>query len=46
MLFKTLGREDTPKSQWIVEDCIANWWRPNFDPPRVSLNFLTFIIFS
>uniref|UniRef100_A0A914NDP1 Uncharacterized protein n=1 Tax=Meloidogyne incognita TaxID=6306 RepID=A0A914NDP1_MELIC len=32
--FSTLGKEDTPKSQWIVEDTIANWWRPNFDPPR------------
>ncbi|KAI1701952.1 nucleotide hydrolase domain-containing protein [Ditylenchus destructor] len=34
ILTETLGREDTPKDQWIVEDCIANWWRPNFDPPR------------
>ncbi|KAL7072190.1 hypothetical protein ACQ4LE_008710 [Meloidogyne hapla] len=34
ILSDTLGKEDTPKSQWIVEDTIANWWRPNFDPPR------------
>ncbi|KAH7701311.1 cleavage and polyadenylation specificity factor subunit 5 [Aphelenchoides avenae] len=32
---QTLGRDgETPNSQWIIEDCIANWWRPNFDPPR------------
>ncbi|CAK5067475.1 unnamed protein product [Meloidogyne enterolobii] len=36
ILSDTLGKEDTPKSQWIVEDTIANWWRPNFDPPRVN----------
>jgi len=34
ILTETLGRDDTPKSQWIIEDAIANWWRPNFDPPR------------
>lgn len=37
ILTETLGKEDTPKTQWIVEDTIANWWRPNFDPPRVGL---------
>ena len=20
---------------WVVEDTIGNWWRPNFEPPQV-----------
>lgn len=31
---KTLGRQDGVKVQdWIIEDTIGNWWRPNFEPP-------------
>ncbi|XP_003391353.2 PREDICTED: cleavage and polyadenylation specificity factor subunit 5-like [Amphimedon queenslandica] len=30
----TLGKEDTPLSTWIVEDVVANWWRPNFESPQ------------
>ncbi len=34
---QTLGRQDGgPKNEWTVEDTIGNWWRPNFEPPRVS----------
>uniref|UniRef100_A0A915ECA8 Cleavage and polyadenylation specificity factor subunit 5 n=1 Tax=Ditylenchus dipsaci TaxID=166011 RepID=A0A915ECA8_9BILA len=39
ILTETLGREDTPKDQWTVEDAIANWWRPNFDPPDTQKAF-------
>ncbi|KAE9554383.1 hypothetical protein FO519_002375 [Halicephalobus sp. NKZ332] len=34
ILTETLGKEDTAPSMWTVEDCVGNWWRPNFDPPR------------
>uniref|UniRef100_A0AC34FYY5 Cleavage and polyadenylation specificity factor subunit 5 n=1 Tax=Panagrolaimus sp. ES5 TaxID=591445 RepID=A0AC34FYY5_9BILA len=34
ILTDTLGRDDTPPTQWSIEDCVGNWWRPNFDPPR------------
>uniref|UniRef100_A0A7E4ZVU1 Cleavage and polyadenylation specificity factor subunit 5 n=1 Tax=Panagrellus redivivus TaxID=6233 RepID=A0A7E4ZVU1_PANRE len=34
IMTETLGRDDTPASQWSIEDCVSNWWRPNFDPPR------------
>lgn len=31
---QTLGRQDGVKQEWIVEDTIGNWWRPNFEPPQ------------
>lgn len=37
ILTETLGRDDTSASQWNIEDVVATWWRPNFDPPRVSV---------
>lgn len=33
-LFQTLGRLDGVKQDWLVEDIIGNWWRPNFEPPQ------------
>ena len=30
----TLGREDGAKTDWTVEDVVANWWRPNFEAPQ------------
>lgn len=30
----TLGREDGTPTEWIVEDVVANWWRPNFESPQ------------
>jgi len=33
LLTETLGRSDDP-TNWQVEDTIANWWRPNFEPPQ------------
>lgn len=29
-----LGRSDGVAVDWTVEDCIGNWWRPNFEHPR------------
>ncbi|KAI6183135.1 Cleavage and polyadenylation specificity factor subunit 5 [Aphelenchoides bicaudatus] len=34
ILTETLGRDETAINQWSVEECVATWWRPNFDPPR------------
>ncbi|KAK9499482.1 hypothetical protein O3M35_002512 [Rhynocoris fuscipes] len=34
LLTETLGRQDGIKQDWIVEDTIGNWWRPNFEPPQ------------
>lgn len=31
---QTLGRQDGVKQDWIVEDTIGNWYRPNFEPPQ------------
>lgn len=31
-----LGRQDGVKQDWVIDDCIGNWWRPNFEPPQVS----------
>jgi len=34
VFFQTLGRQDGVAQEWIVEDTIGNWWRPNFEPPQ------------
>lgn len=34
LLTETLGQTSGVKSQeWIVEDLVGNWYRPNFEPP-------------
>uniref|UniRef100_A0A0A9W3E9 Cleavage and polyadenylation specificity factor subunit 5 n=1 Tax=Lygus hesperus TaxID=30085 RepID=A0A0A9W3E9_LYGHE len=33
LLTETLGRQDGVKQDWLIEDTIGNWWRPNFEPP-------------
>ncbi|KAK0075738.1 hypothetical protein PV326_011317, partial [Microctonus aethiopoides] len=33
-LARTLGRQDGVKQEWVIEDTIGNWWRPNFEPPQ------------
>ncbi|KOX69435.1 Cleavage and polyadenylation specificity factor subunit 5 [Melipona quadrifasciata] len=30
----TFGRQDGVKQEWVIEDTIGNWWRPNFEPPQ------------
>lgn len=34
--FQILGRQDGVKQDWVIDDCIGNWWRPNFEPPQVG----------
>jgi cleavage and polyadenylation specificity factor subunit 5 len=38
LLNETLGKPDNQTSSqqnnWIIEDIIGNWWRPNFEAPR------------
>lgn len=34
LLTETLGRQDGGTMEWVVEDTIGNWWRPNFEPPQ------------
>ncbi|KAL0280463.1 UNVERIFIED_CONTAM: hypothetical protein PYX00_001741 [Menopon gallinae] len=34
LLTETLGHQDGAKQEWIIEDTISNWWRPNFEPPQ------------
>lgn len=29
-----LGRAEGSAVDWVVEDCVGNWYRPNFEPPR------------
>ena len=34
-LIKNLGKTDgSSQNNWIIEDIIGNWWRPNFEAPR------------
>lgn len=30
----TLGREDGIKTDYVVDEVVANWWRPNFEAPQ------------
>lgn len=32
---QTLGRQDGAPMEWVIEDTIGNWWRPNFEPSQV-----------
>lgn len=34
LLTETFGRKDGVKQEWIIEDIIGNWWRPNFEPSQ------------
>ncbi|KAG7163222.1 Cleavage and polyadenylation specificity factor subunit 5-like [Homarus americanus] len=34
LLTETLGRQDGVSQEWVIEDIIGNWWRPNFEPPQ------------
>ena len=36
LLCQMLGRQDQAPTDWVIEDTIGNWWRPNFEPPQVS----------
>ncbi|KAJ8042301.1 Cleavage and polyadenylation specificity factor subunit 5 [Holothuria leucospilota] len=34
LMTEILGRQDGVQQDWMVEDVIANWYRPNFEPPQ------------
>jgi len=34
LMTETLGRTESAGSEWVVEDTIGNWWRPNFEPAQ------------
>jgi len=35
LLNETLGKVDSQsQNNWIIEETIGNWWRPNFEAPR------------
>ncbi|RNA37638.1 Cleavage and polyadenylation specificity factor subunit 5 [Brachionus plicatilis] len=35
LLNETLGKSDgSSQNNWLIEDTIGNWWRPNFEAPR------------
>jgi cleavage and polyadenylation specificity factor subunit 5 len=35
LLNETLGKTDNQSlNNWMIEDTIGNWWRPNFEAPR------------
>ena len=37
-----LGRTDSAPVDWVIEDAIGNWWRPNFEPPQVCVLCIMF----
>ena len=34
ILSETLGRTDGVAQEWLIEDLIGTWWRPNFEPAQ------------
>lgn len=34
VFFQILGRQDGVVQDWLIEDAVGNWWRPNFEPPQ------------
>ncbi|GFQ93858.1 cleavage and polyadenylation specificity factor subunit 5 [Trichonephila clavata] len=34
LMTETLGRQDGVTQEWVIEDTVGNWWRPNFEPPQ------------
>lgn len=35
LMTEILGRQDgVQQTDWIIEDTVGNWWRPNFEPPQ------------
>jgi len=33
LMSETLGHKDGVHQKWVIEDCVSNWWRPNFEAP-------------
>uniref|UniRef100_A0ABK0KX28 Cleavage and polyadenylation specificity factor subunit 5 n=1 Tax=Rattus norvegicus TaxID=10116 RepID=A0ABK0KX28_RAT len=36
LMTEILGRQDGVLQDWVIDDCIGNWWRPNFEPPQLD----------
>ncbi|XP_023215229.1 cleavage and polyadenylation specificity factor subunit 5-like isoform X2 [Centruroides sculpturatus] len=34
LMTEILGRQDGVQQDWLIEDVVGNWWRPNFEPPQ------------
>ena len=34
LMTSTLARSDGTSTEWVIEDTIGNWWRPNFEPAQ------------
>jgi len=39
-----LGRSDHPPVDWVIEDTVCNWWRPNFENAQVGSCQSTFLL--
>jgi hypothetical protein len=38
-----LGRPESDlEMEWVIEDSLGSWWRPNFEAPQVWLGILLF----
>jgi len=40
-----LGRPDHPPVDWVIEDTVCNWWRPNFETAQVKNDELLLRVF-
>uniref|UniRef100_A0A2K5E1Z3 Cleavage and polyadenylation specificity factor subunit 5 n=1 Tax=Aotus nancymaae TaxID=37293 RepID=A0A2K5E1Z3_AOTNA len=34
LMTEILGRQNGVLQDWVIDNCIGNWWRPNFEPPQ------------
>ncbi|EPY84765.1 hypothetical protein CB1_000445037 [Camelus ferus] len=47
LMTEILGRQDGVLQDWVIDDCIGNWWRPNFEPPQhLKDKFWNFIFYK
>ncbi|NWH74454.1 CPSF5 factor, partial [Piaya cayana] len=44
LMTEILGRQDGVQQDWVIDDCIGNWWRPNFEPPQVITHLFFLLI--
>ena len=38
-----LGRPDHLPVEWVIEDTVCNWWRPNFETAQVRIDEYFFV---
>ncbi|CAO2612195.1 Cleavage and polyadenylation specificity factor subunit 5 [Lemmus lemmus] len=34
LMTEILGRQDGVLQDWVIDDCIGKWWKPNIEPPQ------------